>query len=183
VAQTVDNADTHREAGELLSAEFEYKNALRVDEEHIRATFGLGLTYLERGETDSAQLVFRRILSLEAAFGPEQKHLFNAFGIKMRKSGMYPQALRYYFKAYRLAKDDEHLLYNISRTYFERKKYKLAMKFLHMALDKHPGFKVALGLSRVIEQCLAPGEECPPGDNGAKAGGISGFPAVDAGKP
>ena len=88
VGRTVDMADDHRAQGALMSAEFEYKNALRVDEEHIRATFGLGLTYLDRGELDSAHLVFRRILSLDAAFGPEHKHLFNEFGIKMRKNGM-----------------------------------------------------------------------------------------------
>jgi tetratricopeptide (TPR) repeat protein len=155
VAQTVETADAHREQGELMSAEFEYKNALRVDEEHIRATFGLGLTYLERGEVDSAHLVFRRILTLEAAFGPEHKHLFNAFGIRMRKHGMYSQALRYYFRAYRLTHDDEHLLYNIARTYFERDKCKLARKFLDMALATNPGFKAGLGLGKAIERKVA----------------------------
>jgi tetratricopeptide (TPR) repeat protein len=155
VAQTVKTADEHREQGALMSAEFEYKNALRVDEEHIRATFGLGLTYLDRGELENANLVFRRILTLETAFGPEHKHLFNAFGIKMRKHGMYPQALRYYFRAFRLTRDDEHLLYNIARTYYERGKLKLARKFLDMALDRHPGFKAGLGLGRAIERKAA----------------------------
>ena len=32
----------------LVRPEMEYGSALRVDEENIRANFGLGLTYLER---------------------------------------------------------------------------------------------------------------------------------------
>ena len=146
----VDTADAHRNQGELMSAEFEYKNALRVDEEHIRATFGLGLTYLERGELDNANLVCRRIITLDSAFGEANKHLFNEFGIQMRKHTMYAQALRYYFKAYRLTKNDEHLLYNISRTYYEKGKLKLAMKFLNMALELNADFPEAETLSRVI---------------------------------
>jgi tetratricopeptide (TPR) repeat protein len=152
VARTVDTADEHRAKGALMSAEFEYKNVLRLDEEHIRATFGLGLTYLDRGELDSAHLVFRRILTLEAAFGTEHKHLFNEFGIKMRKQGMYAQAVRYYFRAFRLSREDEHLLYNIARTYYEWGKLRLAAKFLDMALARDAHFREGLALARAIEQ-------------------------------
>lgn len=152
VRETVDAADAHRAQTELMSAEFEYKNALRVDEEHIRATFGLGLTYLDRGEIDNANLVCRRIITLEAAFSEEHKHLFNEFGIKMRKHKMYAQALRYYFKAYRLTRGDDHLLYNISRTYYEKGRLRLARKFLDMALAVNPGFEEAGGLLRAIDK-------------------------------
>lgn len=154
VRQSVSKADAHRAAGALISAEFEYQNALRVDEEHIRATFGLGLTYLDRGEQDSADIVFRRLITLDAAFEPEHKHLFNEFGIKMRKQGMYVQALRYYFKAFRLSRDDEHLLYNIARTYYERGKLRQAKKFLGIALERDPDFRVGLRLSRAIDKRL-----------------------------
>ena len=160
VQQTVDAADEHRRQGELISAEFEYKNALRVDEEHIRATFGLGLTYLDRGESDNANLVCRRILTLDAAFEEEHKHLFNEFGINMRKHRMYSQALRYYFKAYRLTKSDENLLYNIARTYYEKRKFKLARKFLDMALVIKPDFAESETLSSAIDKKL--GREAPP---------------------
>ena len=161
VRDSVDLADKHRVEGALMSAEFEYKNALRVDEEHIRATFGLGLTYLDRGEVNNANLVFRRLLTLDTAFGPEHKHLFNEFGIKMRKHRMYPQALRYYFKAFRLTREDEHLLYNISRTYYERDKLRLAQKFLDMALIRVPTFREGLLLSRAIAQKTAENRNAP----------------------
>ncbi len=152
VREHVNTADAHRAGGAFMSAEFEYKNALRVDEEHIRATFGLGLVYLDRGETESASLVFRRIVTLDAVFETEHKHLFNEFGIKMRKNGMYAQALRYYFKAYRLTRDDEHLLYNIARTYYEKGRLALAGKFLDMALALAPSFEEARGLAMLVER-------------------------------
>jgi len=168
VRETVDLADAHRAEGALISAEFEYKNALRVDEEHIRATFGLGLTYLDRGEPDNANLVCRRLIALDAAFGPEHKHLFNEFGIKMRKHKMYLQALRYYFKAFRLSREDDHLLYNIARTYYERGNLRLARKFLDMALVRYPAFREGLQLSRAIEQ------QQPSGKSGRDGGPASG---------
>jgi tetratricopeptide (TPR) repeat protein len=152
VRESVDAADAHRAQGELMSAEFEYKNVLRIDEGHIRATFGLGLTYLDRDEADNANLVFRRILTLEAAFNEDHKHLFNEFGMKMRRHKMYAQALRYYFKAYRLTHTDDHLLYNISRTYYDKGKFKLARKFLDMALAINPSFDASAGLLRAIEK-------------------------------
>ena len=113
--RVVDSADQYREQDQLFTAEFEYKNALRIDENHIRASFGLGLTYLERGDAPNADIVFRKLSRLEGAFGPDYKHLFNEFGIQLRKNGMYSQALGHYAKALKLSPADEHLLYNLAR--------------------------------------------------------------------
>lgn len=159
VRETVARADARRAEGALISAEFEYQHALRLDEEHVRAIFGLGLTYLDREEVENATLVFQRLITLDAAFEPQHKHLFNEFGIKMRKHGMYVQALRYYFKAFRLTREDEHLLYNIARTYYERGKLRLSRKFVDMALARQPGFREGERLSRAIERRRA--EEKP----------------------
>ena len=97
--QTIAKAQRHRVNGETFSAEYEFSNALRVDVENIRANFGLGLTYLERGDTDKADNIFQRLIKIEAAFEAEHKHLFNDFGISLRKNEMYDQALEYYGKA------------------------------------------------------------------------------------
>ena len=116
----VQAADGHRQRQELFAAEFEYKSILRLDEEHVKAAFGLGLTYLERQEQHNADAVFHKLMRIEAAFSPEHKHLFNEFGIQMRKLGMYDEAMRYYSRAYRLCRTDEHLLYNMARTLYEK---------------------------------------------------------------
>jgi len=137
----VARADKHREKNQLMSAEFEYKNSLRVDEGHIRATFGLGLTYLDMGEKDRANIVFRRLVALDAAFEARHKHLFNDFAIKLRKNSMHRQALKYYGRALRLARQDEHLLFNIARTLVEKGKCKAPVRLLQKALDLNPSFQ------------------------------------------
>jgi tetratricopeptide (TPR) repeat protein len=143
LSDTVARADAHREREEFMSAEFEYKNVLRIDESHIRSTFGLGLTYLDMGEKNRANIVFRRLIKLDSAFEEEHKHLFNDFAIKLRKNGMHRQALRYYGRAKRLASNDEHLLFNIARTLFELGKHTAPISFLQKALSLEPNFAEA----------------------------------------
>lgn len=139
--ETVERGDRHRERTELFSAEFEYQSALGLDEDHVRSTFGLGLTYLERNEVENAERVFRKLVRLEAAFEVEHKHLFNEFGIQMRKRGMYSQAMRYYARAYQLSKDDEHLIYNMARTLYEKGSLRISRRFLEKALRMQPDFE------------------------------------------
>ncbi len=119
-SKTVARADRHRKRGESFSAEFEYGNALNIDEENIRANFGLGLTYLERGEKEKGDDIFRRLVNLDAAFEEEHKHLFNDFGINLRKNNMFDQAIEYYERALSLSTNDENLHYNIARAYFAK---------------------------------------------------------------
>jgi tetratricopeptide (TPR) repeat protein len=138
--ESVSAADRHRMRQELFTAEFEYQNVLRLNEEHVRATFGLGLTYLERQEKQNADIVFRKLMRIEAAFKPEHKHLFNDFGIRMRKLGMYEEAMQYYSRAYRLCKTDEHLLYNMARTLYEKGRLKSSRAMLGKALRLNATF-------------------------------------------
>jgi len=141
--KVVDDADRLRGEGQLFSAEFEYKNALRIDENHIRASFGLGLAYLDRGETDSARIVFLKLSRLRGAFAPEYKHLFNEFGIKLRRNGMHAQALGHYAKALRLSPTDDHLLYNMARALYELGRLRAARRFIVKALAVRPDFPEA----------------------------------------
>ncbi|MGE4297614.1 MAG: tetratricopeptide repeat protein [Desulfovibrionaceae bacterium] len=138
---SIATAERHRVQNRTYSAEYEYKNALRVDEENIRATFGLGLTYLERHDKDKAEVVFRRLVRLKEAFEPRHKHLFNEFGIRLRKNGMHVPALKYYSRAYHLCRTDEHLVYNIARVYHERGMTAKASLYLRKALAINPDFK------------------------------------------
>ncbi len=136
--KTIARGDRHRKKGESYSAEFEYNNALKVDIENIRANFGLGLTYLERGEKEKAQDIFERLVKLDAAFEDEHKHLFNEFGINLRKQKMYQQALEYYTKALDMVENDENLHYNVARAYFEFKKYDKTFEHLLETLKLNP---------------------------------------------
>jgi hypothetical protein len=59
-------------------------------------------------------------VGLEAAFAPEHKHLFNEFGISLRKSRMVDQSIEYSTRALALTSTDENLHYNVARAYFEK---------------------------------------------------------------
>lgn len=118
--ESVKRAEEQREKGAIYSAEFEFNNALSVDEESIRANFGLGLTYMDMGESSKAEDILNRIVTLDAAFSPRHKHLFNEFGINLRKCGMLDQAVAYYTRALEITDGDENLHYNMARAYFEK---------------------------------------------------------------
>ena len=130
--------EKHRERGAAYSAEFEYKQAMAIDEENVRANFGLGLTYLDRGDQAKANDIFERLVGLEAAFEEEHKHLFNDFGINMRKNKMYDQALQYYLRAEELVRNDEHLFHNIARCYFEKGNVEGCKEYLLKSLQVNP---------------------------------------------
>lgn len=140
---TLKRAEQQRDQGALYSAEFDYAEALDFDEENVRANFGLGLTYMERGEPAKAGDIFERIVGLDAAFTPEHKHLFNEFGINLRKSKLLDQAVDYYARALEITEDDENLYYNIARAYFERGDTEDCIASLEKALELSPGLEEA----------------------------------------
>ncbi len=158
LSRTVAKGEEHLRRGETFSAEYEFKNALRLDENHIRATFGLGLSYLQQGDTRKGEIVFRRLVKLDGAFEKKHKHLFNEFGIQLRKGKLYPQALQYYFRAYRLSRQDENLLYNIARTLCETNRLKSALFFLNKAMELNPDFSEAESLAKYVSEALQDSE-------------------------
>lgn len=147
---SIQRGEAHRDRGELYSAEMEYREALQVDEGNVRATFGLGQTYLEQGNTEKAQDVFRKILNIKTAFRTEHKHMFNDFGISMRKSGMYREAVEYYQRAIQLDSTDENLLFNIARTFFESGDWENCIKYLTACLEKNQGVEEAKKFCKYI---------------------------------
>ena len=138
VTKTVARGERHRSNGELFSAEMEFGNALKVDEENVRANFGLGLTYMQRGENAKAENILNRIVKLDAAFDQEHKHLFNEFGIQLRKNKMFGDAIAYYTRALELSTQDENLYYNIARAHLENKDPVAAVDCLIKGLEINP---------------------------------------------
>lgn len=148
--EAVQRGDDHRDQDELFSAEVEYKHALQINEDEIRANFGLGITYLRRGDTEKATYVFNRLVTLEAAFQPAHKHLFNEFGIALRKGRLFKEAVDYYSRAMALAENDDHLLYNLARVLFELREFARSHDLVQKALDINPGLAEAQQLLRVL---------------------------------
>jgi len=157
VLPAMNRLDEHLERGDKLrqrersySAEVEYDFARNIDENSVRATFGLGFIHLERGDEARARHIFEQLVEMEAPFRSEHKHLFNDFGIALRKNNMFEEALRYYFRAVDLANDDENLFFNIARAYYEKGDYKNCIEHLALCLKLNRGVEEAQKFCRHI---------------------------------
>ncbi|MBI5520009.1 MAG: tetratricopeptide repeat protein [Desulfovibrio sp.] len=138
IQKAVARGDKFRKRGESFTAEFEYNKALSMDEGNVRANFGIGLCYIDRGEREKAHEVFERLVKLDAAFEDEHKHLFNEFGISLRKAGMQNEAIDYYRRALELSPSDENLHYNIARAAFDKGDARAAAQYLSSCLKLNP---------------------------------------------
>ena len=160
INKTIARADRHRKRGESFSAEMEYGSALAVDEENVRANFGLGLTYLERGDNSKANDIFERLVKLDAAFEEEHKHLFNEFGINLRKNKMLDQSMDYYQRAMELSQKDENLFYNIARVYLEKKDFHKTVSCLLQAMELNQELEAGIKfLQWMKEKSLVPADQ------------------------
>jgi len=134
-------AEKHRSRNEYHSAEWEYTSALKIDAESIRANFGIGTLYMEMGNKEKAKEVFNKLCKIEAIFEEENKHIFNEFGIELRKANMHDEALSNYMKAIEISPKDENLFFNISRLYYDNKDWDNALKWIGKAIEINPYFR------------------------------------------
>ena len=138
IAKAVAKGDRHRTNGQPYSAEMEYNSALSLDEKNVRALFGLGLTYLQYDQQEKAKAVFEQLIALEGFAEAEYKHLFNQFGIELRKKNMIDEARRYYARAIDLCSTDENLYFNLARAFYQGGKYQEAENMLAICLKMNP---------------------------------------------
>jgi tetratricopeptide (TPR) repeat protein len=148
-------AEKQRARGEVYSAELEYTNALKINPESIRANFGIGTLYMEMGDTAKAKDVFRKLSEVEAIFEEDNKHIFNEFGIELRKANMLEEALANYQKAITISPNDEHLYFNIARIYYDIKEWNNALVWLKKSLEINPHFRDAMNFQALILKEMA----------------------------
>jgi tetratricopeptide (TPR) repeat protein len=160
-------AEKHRNRGENFSAEMEYTSALKIDPESIKANFGIGTLYMEMGQTDKAKSVFKKLSHVEAIFEEENKHIFNEFGIELRKANMTEEALDNYLKALEISPRDEHLYFNIARLYYNARDWEYALQWVERCIKANPTFREALQFAALIRREKAEEEEA-----GGRAEGV-----------
>ena len=73
----------------------------------------------------------------------EQATNINEQGISLRKSANLDNALKFYLKALELRPNDDHLMFNIARVYYDMLDRDKAVEFLEQALEINPDFKEA----------------------------------------
>lgn len=139
--EKVKKANEHLDKKEYLSAEFEFGGAIKLDENNVKANYGLGKTYLEQGKVEEAKGVFEKLSQIEALFETENKHVFNEFGIDLRKNGLYDQAIHNYKKAIEIDSEDGALYYNLARVFKEMKDYGQAVDYLEKSVSVDPDFQ------------------------------------------
>jgi len=141
INKKVATAEEHIERNELHSAEYEYQLALKIEEEHLRANFGIGNLYLKMGEAEKAKKVFIGISKIEAIFERKNKHLFNECAMQLRQQSLYIEAIAYYEKALKICgEDDENLFFNLARAYFANDNEEKAQETIARALLINPEF-------------------------------------------
>ena len=114
----------------------------------------------DRGDSSKANDIFERLVKLDAAFEEEHKHLFNEFGINLRKNKMLDQSMEYYQRAMELSKKDENLFYNIARVYLEKKDFHKTVSCLLQAMELNPELDAGLKfLQWMKEKSLVPADQ------------------------
>ena len=136
-------AGEHLKKKEYPSAEFEFGKALKMDEESVMSNYGIGKVYLETGRVEEAKKVFNKLSKIEALFEKENKHIFNDFGIDLRKQNMFDEAVENYKKAISIDQSDEILYYNLGRACKEKGDFDAASEYVQKAIDINPDFKEA----------------------------------------
>lgn len=150
----VKSGDSHFEKKEYLSAEFEYNKALDIDQDHLKANLGKGKTLFAVGKKEEARKIFSRISHIDSLFDKENKHIFNEFGIELRKKGMMDEAITNYLKAIEIDPSDEVLYYNLGRVYYEQGDSEKAIGQLKSAIEVKPDFKEAQDFLSKLESSI-----------------------------
>lgn len=148
--KTLDRGDEHRERGRLERATEEYERARSIEETNVKALFGLGLIFLERGETDRARELLAELVRIKATFSGKNQHLFNEFGIALRKNGLFAEAVDFFRRGLDYVVDDEHLYYNLARAHYEKGDWDGALDNLVRCHRLNPELGVALNLFEVM---------------------------------
>lgn len=146
----LDDGDMHREDGKLYSAERCYNSALGMDEQNVRALFNLGMVYLDLQDKNKAKDMMDILLNFKATFEAKNQHLFNEFGISLRKADLYDEAVRYYTRALDFTKNDEHLYYNIARANYERSHWPECVEAIANAQKLNPELDACNDLIGII---------------------------------
>lgn len=139
----VQSGDQHYEKREFFSAEYEYNRALSMDEKHLKAHLGKGKALFARGDKEAAKKIFSKLSGLDALYNKENKHIFNEFGIELRKKKMFQEAIENYLKAISIDPKDEVLYYNLGRAHYEDGRHEEAIGDLNHALAIKPDFREA----------------------------------------
>lgn len=133
----------HLDSKDYAKAEQEFIKVKQIDNGNIKALFGLGEIYLSVGKKEKSEKIFEEIMELKEDIYTEHKYLFNDFGITLRKSFMFKQAVDYYNKCIFLDSNDENIYFNLARAYFQNGDIESAKQNIAISLTLNPEHALA----------------------------------------
>lgn len=145
----------HLDKKEFHAAAFEFGQAIKVDGENLEAHLGKGKAHIGLGEVDKARETFAKMSAIDSLYDKDNKHLFNEYGIELRKGKMYDMAIDNYQKAIEIDDTDEALYFNLARAYHENGKLDEAVENLKKALSMKPDFNEAKLLLNALTKATA----------------------------
>jgi tetratricopeptide (TPR) repeat protein len=131
---------------------YDEDSAAKAIEHSTRAAFGMGLTHLKTGNVARAREIFEELAVKPGNFKRRHKHMFNDFGIGLRKSKLLDVALKHYHRALGLSPDDENLYHNLARVYYEQGDMEKALENLDKSLELNPDLKESKLFRRFISK-------------------------------
>jgi tetratricopeptide (TPR) repeat protein len=146
----LDEGEDLREQGRHYSAQDSFNRALGMEEKNVRALFNLGLIYMELHDMSKARDIMLELLKIRSTFAGKDHHLFNEFGISLRKNGLFEDAAAYYAKALEFVTDDENLYYNLARVNYERGHWDECVEAIRMSRELNPHLGPTMRLGELI---------------------------------
>ena len=134
----------HEEPEEALK--FFFKSA-EISPLNSDRQLALGEALLQTGHFSEAERAFKIVLELD----PTAVHVFNRLGISLRRQKKTEEALQYFLKALEQTGEDENLLYNISRVYWDKGEAPQARYYLKKAVKLNPDFTEARDMLEKIK--------------------------------
>ena len=143
-------AENHLEKNELHAAAFEFGQAIKHDDKNLRAHLGKGKAHISLGEVDKAKESFEKMSQIDDLYDADNKHLFNEYGIELRRGELYKMAIENYRKAISIDPKDEVLYFNMARALSEKGETAEAIQNLEKAISLKPDFIEAKLLRKSI---------------------------------
>jgi len=143
-----------------------FNKALKINDLFAEAYQGLAEAYKGKGNLERYKGYLQKAAEVHAQFDrlEQAKSLFieilkhdtkapnpyNTLGVRLRRAGDYPGAVRAYRRALELTPRDENIHFNISKAFFYMGERKKAETDLKCALDINPGFPEAVRFYREV---------------------------------
>ena len=132
------------EGGAAECARFAFQNAVSKDAELWKAHYGLGLAFLQQGETKRAVEELRRVLQQV----PQDSRAHNALGLGLEAMGDFDSSEREFKTALDLDPEFDMACFNLAHVLGAQGKYPAVTFYLKKAValaPQQPAYRLALG--------------------------------------